>query len=57
MMKYLIESAQVNKEATNNVSIMIINNTLMNSESLMIIVHIIDGQLFTGQPIGDMLKH
>ena len=42
---YLIESAHVNKEATDNVSIMIIIDTLMNSESLMIIVHRMEGQL------------
>jgi len=45
-LKYLIESAHVNKEATTNVSIMIIIDTLMNSESLMIIVHRMDGQLW-----------
>ena len=48
-LKYLIESAHVNKEATTNVSIMIIIDTLMNSESLMIIVHRLERQLWMWQ--------
>ena len=46
--KYLVESAHCNKEATDKVSIMRIIDALTNSESLMIIVHSTDVRLISG---------